>query len=101
MKIYISGPMTGIEIFNMPAFIDAEAKLQKEGHTVLSPAILPVSKEISHEEYMVIDLAMLSICDAIYLLDGWEESKGAKIEYEHAWKANKLVFYENQDPIIG
>jgi len=94
MKIYISGPMTGLPDFNKPAFNAAETKLKLKGYTVLSPACLPSSNEITHEEYMVIDLAMLSICDKIYMLDGWKNSTGAKMEYEEAICLGIDVTYE-------
>lgn len=94
MKIYIAGPMKGKKDRNILAFKKAEADLKRQGHTVLSPAHLPVSKEITYDEYMVIDLAMLSICDAIYMLRGWKNSRGAKIEFENARNSRKIVMFE-------
>ena len=94
MRTYISGPMTGIEDFNKPKFFDAERKLTGKGYTVLNPACLPSSTEITHEQYMIMDLAMLSICDAIYMLDGWKNSVGAKIEYNKALDDGLVIFFE-------
>jgi hypothetical protein len=38
----------------------------------------------SWEDYMKRDLVLLLRCDYIYLLDGWEYSKGARLEYNIA-----------------
>ena len=53
--------MTGIKDYNKLAFFQAEEFLKQQDNTVLSPACLPQSDEITHNEYMVIDLAMLSM----------------------------------------
>lgn len=37
----------------------------------------------------------LDICDAIYMLDGWENSKGANQEYGFA-KGKGIEIYENK-----
>jgi len=41
-------------------------------------------RDMTHEEYMKMSLCMLSLYDAIYLLEGWEESRGANREYGYA-----------------
>ena len=92
MVIYISGGIT--KDFNyMAKFKKAEEHLKQLGHAPLNPTVIPPI--LSYEEHMVVDLAMLSVCDAIYMLKGWEDSKGANIELNHALKEGKLVFYEN------
>lgn len=78
MKVYISGPMTGIEQFNHPAFAAAGEVLRRAGHEVESPHLAP--KLESWEAYMRYDLALLLKCDAIALLPGWEYSIGASLE---------------------
>ena len=40
MKIYISGPITGVDDYRK-IFGEAEKALIKDGHVVLNPAILP------------------------------------------------------------
>ena len=40
MKMYLSGPMTGMAENNFPAFHDAAAKLRAGGHEVVNPAEL-------------------------------------------------------------
>lgn len=91
-KIYIAGPMTGLPEFNKPAFHAKADELQQEGFTVLNPAILPEGLE--HHEYMEICLPMVRVADAIYMLLGWERSKGACMEHEHAMDMGLSVVYE-------
>ena len=82
MKVFISGPMTGIDDFNREAFNDAARKITKKGHVALNPAVLPDG--LLHREYMKICYAMLKVSNAIYQLPGWEDSVGAKMEYDFA-----------------
>lgn len=80
--IYIAGPMTGKPGFNRKKFIETATLLWAAGHTVLNPAILPYG--LTYEHYMDISFAMLRGADEIYLLDGWEDSEGAKREFNQA-----------------
>ncbi|ECH2931247.1 DUF4406 domain-containing protein [Salmonella enterica] len=84
--IYIAGPMTGKLNFNRKKFIETATHLWAEGHTVLNPATLPDG--LTYRDYMLIGNAMLHCADTIYLLDGWEDSPGAKEEYATARKLN-------------
>ena len=45
------------------------------------------------------DLEMVSRCDAIYMLDNWKESKGARVELEQAEKFRLEVYYEETDNV--
>lgn len=89
--IYIAGPMTGYKDHNRTAFSIEAMKLAEAAHVVLSPAMLPDG--LSQQQYMSICIPMLMCADAIYLLDGWEESAGAWAEYAMALKLNMPVSY--------
>jgi nucleoside 2-deoxyribosyltransferase len=80
--IYLSGPMTGIELFNHPAFDEAELRLNSQGHNVKSPhrVELEDSETPNWENFMRKDLKMLCDCDTIALLPGWDKSRGATLE---------------------
>jgi len=80
MKAYIAGPMTGLPDFNYPAFNRAAAQLRALGHEVLNPAENPVPPCGTWAGYMRMALAQLVQCEAIVLLPGWTDSKGALIE---------------------
>lgn len=85
MKIYISGAITGTNDY-MKRFKEAEEKLIEQGYDVINPAEinshLPVNT--TWDDYMKMSLVMLSMCDAIFMLKKWRESKGACIEYGYA-----------------
>lgn len=78
IKVYLSGPMTGLPDNNYPAFIRAACALSSMGMTVLSPHEAPACE--SWEEYMRHDIRMLCDADAICMLPGWETSRGALAE---------------------
>lgn len=82
MKIYLAGPMTGLPEFNFPAFHAAAADLRALGHVVSSPAELPpdIGTDRPWSFYMRRGLGMLLECEAIVLLSGWAESRGASLE---------------------
>jgi len=78
MKIYISGPRTGIKDFNSPEFEKAKAHFINLGHLVESPSEAPRCN--TWEDYMKYDIVLLLQCSHIFMLKGWENSKGAKLE---------------------
>ena len=81
MTTYIAGPMSGLPDFNYPAFNAAAAQLRAEGVQVINPAESDGgSTGKPWEFYMRLALRGLLECDAIVLLPGWEESRGARIE---------------------
>lgn len=106
MKIYVAGPMRGIPEFNFPAFHAATAKLRADGHEVFSPAekdnerhgvdiskgnatgdedIAAKDHGFNLREALGLDLAWICAeADAIALLPGWENSKGATAEHATA-----------------
>lgn len=96
MRVYISGPITGTNDF-VRRFAAAETDLKAQGHEVFNPArfnlVLPDSA--TWEDYMKLSEAMLSCCDTIYLLQGWENSRGAVKEYHLAMAAGMVVLKEN------
>lgn len=88
-KIYIAGPMTGIERWNRPAFVKAAEWLRGLGWEVTSP--IEISDAFGSQNTIVTtpglldtvideELVQLAKCDVIYLLQGWENSRGAKTE---------------------
>lgn len=93
MRVYISGPITGHEDY-MQRFCDAEERLIEQGHIPFNPAAVnsQMPESTTYEEYMQIAMTMLSMCEAIYLLEDWEQSCGANREYGYALaKRMKIV----------
>lgn len=83
-KVYISGPITGIDFGNRFAFMCARSALELCGYEAVDPGEVQLDDEASWSDYMRADLKLLLDCDFIYMLDGWEDSKGARIERELA-----------------
>ena len=49
---------------------------------------------LSYEEIMDFCMYILSKCDVIYMLKGWEDSKGANREYGYALGRDMIIIYE-------
>ena len=52
---------------------------------------------LTHEDYIVGDIAMLERCDAIFMVDGWKESNGAIREHARAEQLGIQIFYDIED----
>lgn len=116
MKIYIAGPMSGLPEFNFPAFHAAANELRAEGHEVFSPA----ERDIERHDGVDISKGNANGCqitaakehgfslrdaladdtwwickeaDAIAMLPGWENSKGANAEWSLAKALGLKIIY--------
>lgn len=90
IKIYVSGPITGIEDYEK-SFDEARKALENKGLIALVPTMINPKFEMDYEDYMSIDMAMLNTCSAIYLLPGWNKSNGALRELDFAIKHDYLI----------
>ena len=97
MRVYISGPITGTNDFEQ-RFEAAENNLKAQGYEVFNPAKcnLVMPGTATWEDYMKLCEAMLSCCDTIYMLRGWENSRGAVKEYHLAMAAGMVVLKEGE-----
>ena len=115
-KIYLAGPMSGIPEFNFPLFNATAKALRKLGHEVFNPAErdterhggVDISKgnatgsqeQAKTEHSFSLDEALADDCEyicrkstAIYMLPGWENSKGARAEHALAFALGRQIFY--------
>lgn len=99
MKIYVAGPMTGLPDLNFPAFHAETAKLRAAGHIVINPAEVNPDQGMSWEACMRSDIAELVKCDAIQLLHGWENSKGATLEHHIAERLGLRIFMPGESTL--
>lgn len=90
-RVYLSGPMSGIEHHNFPAFNAYAALVRAQGHEVVNPAELNPDPAATWEECLRVDIAELCRCDVIALLPGWESSKGAHLELHTAHRLGLAV----------
>jgi hypothetical protein len=100
-RAYLGGPMSGLKQFNFPAFDAAAAHLREQGWDIVSPAELdvpevreqalasPDGKSIVREkdteqtwgDFLARDVKLIADeIQAIILLPGWSDSRGAMLE---------------------
>lgn len=96
MRIYVAGPMTGIPELNFPAFHAAAAALRAEGHHVENPAEINADPAAQWLDCMRMDIARLVTCDAVYMLPGWQNSRGALVEHTLATGLGLQVLHARQ-----
>ncbi len=103
-NVYIAGPMTGIARWNRPAFVKAAKQLREQGWEVTSPVEIAdafgsqntiVTTPGMLDAVIEAELEALAKCDAIYLLAGWEDSRGAKRELWLALEKGLEVIVED------
>jgi hypothetical protein len=79
--VYIAGPMTGLPDLNYPAFNAAEEALTAAGHAVLNPARNgTIVGSNAWQQYMRLSIAQVLQAEAVALLPGWVNSRGATLE---------------------
>jgi hypothetical protein len=83
-RVYIAGPMSGIQDLNFPAFHAEAARLRAAGFDVVNPAEINVDPSEGWAACMKRDIAQMLTCDAVALLPGWQQSRGATLEHHIA-----------------
>ena len=101
--IYISGKITNNPNWK-EQFKVAEMKLKASGenNVIINPEYIgqELEKEIEHptyKDYMQADLRTLLICNTIYMLSNWKESKGATLEHSIAEALGMEIIYEDSE----
>ena len=90
MKIYIAGKITGDPDYKSK-FAALQAELEAKNFIVLNPAVLP--KGLSDADYMRICFAMIDCANTVMFLDGYEKSKGCKLEKQYCNYTGKSYAY--------
>ena len=86
-KVYISGPITGRDEKEYKNdFNSTELWLTGLGYDVVNPVSDGVIEGWEWSDYMRRDIKQLCSCDYIYLIKGWENSKGCCLEYNVAFQ---------------
>lgn len=93
MKIYLSGPMSGLPEFNYPKFNEAAARLRAEGHHVFNPAEYPFEEMGIRQAFADYCNYICRYADGVYMLPGWEWSAGACVEHDLAVRLGLVVEY--------
>jgi hypothetical protein len=91
-KMYLSGPMTGIEDFNHKLFNDVAKEFRMSNFEVCSPAeFFDGDTTRERKDYMRESIKWLLEADTIVLLPGWMMSEGAKLEARIATELNLII----------
>ena len=100
MKIYISGKISGTNLTETRKRFASVAKAMKRiGVEPVNPFENGLTEHDTWEAHIVKDIATLLQCKAIYMLQGWQESKGARIEHYIATEIGMPIMYEIEQPI--
>lgn len=74
---YISGPISGMPNLNRHKFKAAQELLEEQGFIARNPHNFPNNHDGSWESYMKVCIPILTYCNSVYVLEGWENSRGA------------------------
>ena len=95
-KVYISGAIEHLEIEGRKkAFKEAERILLSDGYEPINPFNNGVNVDADWREHMKVDIKNLLDCDYILMLEGWELSKGCKLEFDVATSCGIKVLQFN------
>ncbi len=106
MKVFISGKI-GEEVISDPTrkkFDRVERSLLSNGYEVENPVSdsYQIALNISHKskkpaEIIMFNLHLLSDCDAVYMLDDWDQSSFANLMLDFARIAGKEVWWQDYE----
>ena len=103
--IYVAGPYTADceagYTENIQAAEDAMVELLNLGWSVICPhkngAWLHTCEALesnSFESWLMRDIAIVKVCDAVFFLDGWRDSKGSCTEWGACLALDKPIFFQ-------
>ena len=99
-KVYISGKMRGLDPEQFaPIFEKARRFLESKGYEVVNPVDFEEEKMKTCEcwaDFIIFDLPILKTCNAIYMLQNWQDSWGAKVEFDFANGHGLEILYQEK-----
>lgn len=96
MKVYISGKITGKPL-DLAVKEFRAVSMHLHGYSGITEVVNPM-KEVPYvegkiwEDYMKDDIKLLLDCDAIWMMNDWKDSKGARFEYLIAKKIGLSIY---------
>jgi len=93
-RIYIAGRVSGIDYDEaLSAFADAAKAVEQRGDYPVNPTLY-CDKEWDWQTCMRTVIPLLVTCDGVYMMKGWRQSKGAKLEHFIALKLGLTIELE-------
>ncbi len=103
-RIYLAGKYSADNIMdvlkNIRVGIHSAAGLMADGYNVFCPfldfqlALTGLSARLKKEDFQRNSMAWVEVSDAVYVMPGWETSRGVKAEIERAEALDIPVFYD-------
>jgi hypothetical protein len=107
--VYIAGPMTGLKDNNFDAFDEKAHNFKEQGFEVINPAELSRTNadamgieltELTTRECAHTDLRhLVARATHMYMLNGWQYSKGAKAEHAVAEWLGMTIMYQSKEDL--
>ena len=95
IRVYISGAIAHCNLERRRAAFEHAARyLSIKGYEPVNPFENGIPQDAHWTKHMRRDIALLLDCDCIYMLQGWELSKGAKLELDVASSCGIKVMFE-------
>jgi len=97
--VYVAGPISAETGYQVEMNIRAAEEVARDLLNLGFAPICPHSFErfhqglLDYDDWMRVDLEILSRCDAIFMVHGWEGSKGSMAELNWAHQNDYPIFY--------
>tara|TARA_Y100000310_G_scaffold283325_1_gene305209 strand:- start:194 stop:550 length:357 start_codon:yes stop_codon:yes gene_type:complete len=108
VKVYVSGPVSNRSFKEAKKhFRRIATELRSRGLIPVDPTLIEQSSSPEEnalkgwEDFMREGIKSLMDCDAIYMLEGYEHSRGAKLELQIADKLGMHIWYEKYGDFIA
>lgn len=83
------------------AFDAAADHLRAEGNEPVSTFDNGLPDGSSWDQHMLANIALMMTCDKIFMMDGWERSRGSRVEYKFAVERRMPVIFATDSKMVA